>query len=156
MSTIINERPVDVGVFAMSDSRAVAVVRAAAEALNDGDVDGYLRHFGPSCRRWVDGFAQPLTLTDVGDNLRWLRAGFESLRLEEDLLFGDEGFVCARWRLRGVHVHDYLGYEPKGRPIDVATCEVYSVSGGLVVESWVYGDMGRLFGQISVVEGQGA
>jgi SnoaL-like polyketide cyclase len=133
----------------MSNGKAVDTVRAAVMALNDGDIDGYLRHFDPSCPRWVPGFKQPLTLTEISDNFRLLRDAFDGLHLGEDLLFGDDQFACAQWRLRGVHVQDYLGYAPKGRTIDTQTCEVYQVSGGLVVTSWVYGDFGELFRQIS-------
>lgn len=133
----------------MGDSTAVDVVRSAVTALNDGDVDGYLRRFEPSCPRWVPGLAQPLTLAEISDNFRQLYDAFEGLHLGEDLLFGDERFACARWRLRGRHVRDYLGFAPKGRSIDVETCEVYEVSGGLVITTWVYGDLGQLFRQIA-------
>jgi predicted ester cyclase len=132
----------------MSDSKPVDAVRSAVRALNDGDIDGYLRHFDPSCPRWVSGLQQPLTLDEISDNYRQLQDAFEGLRLDEDLLFGDDQFACARWRLRGLHVKDYLGYPPSGRTIDAETCEIYQVSGGLVVTSWVYGDLGQLFSQI--------
>jgi predicted ester cyclase len=137
----------------MDDGTSVGAVRSAVAALNDGDIDGYLRYFDPSCPRWAHGLEQPLTLTDIGDNLRQLHAAFEGLQLEEDLLFGDARFACARWRLRGRHVRDYLGIAPKGRSIDVETCEVYEVSDGLVVRAWVYGDLGQLFRQITAAEG---
>jgi predicted ester cyclase len=134
----------------MDDSQAVDSVRAAVAALNDGDIDGYLGHFEPSCPRWADGLAQPLALSDIGDNLRQLHAAFEGLHLEETLLFGDHRFACAHWRLRGQHVKEYLGFAPKGRSIDIATCEVYEVSAGRVVTAWVHGDLAQLFKQITV------
>jgi predicted ester cyclase len=133
----------------MGDSKPVDAVRSAVAALNDGNIGGYLRYFEPSCPRWVAGLAQPLPLTDIADNLRQLHAAFEDLHLDEDLLFGDERFVCARWRLRGLHVRDYLGIAPKGQSIDVETCEIYQVGGGLVVTTWTYGDLGQLFRQIA-------
>jgi predicted ester cyclase len=46
-------------------------------------------------------------------------------------------------------VQDYLGCPPLGKEIDTETCEVYQVSDGLVVTSWVYGDLGQLFRQIA-------
>ena len=137
----------------MAASTAVDAVRSAVAALNDGDVDGYLRYFDASCPRWVPGIAQPLTLTDIADNFRLLYAAFEGLHLDEDLLFGDERFACARWRLRGLHVGDYMGFAPKGQSIDVETCEIYEASDGLVVASWVYGDLGQLFRQIGAEPG---
>lgn len=82
-----------------------------------------------------------------------MQAAFENLRLEEDAIFGDERFVCARWRMRGVHVREYLGYSPTGQSIDVETCEVYEVDGDVVVTSWVYGDvLGQLVRQITGAE----
>jgi predicted ester cyclase len=132
----------------MGSSPAVAAVRSAVAALNGGDIDGYLGHFEPSCPRWVPGVAQPISLADIGENLRAMYAAFEGLHLAEDLLFGDERFACARWRLRGVHARDYLGFAPTGKPIDVETCEIYQVDAGVVVASWVYGDLSALFQQI--------
>ena len=133
----------------MGDVTAVDVVRSAVMALNDGDIDGYLRRFDPACPRWVRGLAQPLTLSEISDNFRQLQGAFEGLHLGEDLLFGDDQFACARWRLRGLHVKDYLGYPPSGQAIDTETLEIYQVSGGVVVTSWAYGDLGELFRQIT-------
>jgi hypothetical protein len=121
--------------------------------LNDSDMDGYLRYFDPSCLRWVAGFEQPLTLTEISDAFRQLHDAFEGLHLDEDLLFGDERFACARWRLRGLHVKDYLGYAPTGRSIDTQTCEIYQLDGGLVITTWTYGDTGQLFRQIAAGQG---
>lgn len=138
----------------MRETSPVAAVRLAVAALNAGDVDGYLGFFDPSCTRWVAGFTQPLSLPDVGDGLCQLHAAFEGLRLDSDALFGDERFVCARWRMRGVHVSDYLGFAPMGQSIDVETCEVYETANDLVVTSWVYGDLlGQLIGQVAAEAG---
>jgi hypothetical protein len=131
-------------------SRAVSAVRLAVDALNAGDVDGYLTCFESRCQRWISGFEEPLDVADVGDGLRQLAAAFDGLRLDEALLFGDDLYVCARWRMRGLHVNDYLGVEPTGREIDVDTCEVYEVAAGLVITTWVYGDvLGQLVSQLT-------
>jgi hypothetical protein len=142
-------------VCVLGDSRAVDAVRSAVDALNLGDVDGYLACFDSTCRRWIAGFSDPLDLTSVGDNLRALSAAFDGLRLDEDLLFGDERFACARWRMRGVHARTYLGAAPTGRSIDVETCEVYEIGPDLVSTSWVYGDvLGQLIDQLGVHDGR--
>ncbi|MGD0379852.1 MAG: ester cyclase [Acidimicrobiales bacterium] len=133
----------------MADSKAVDAVRSAVAAFNDGDVDGYLRYFDPSSRRWVAGLVQPLTLAEISDNLRQLQGAFEGLHLHEVLLFGDERFACARWRMRGVHTSDYLDLAPTKRPIDVETCEIYELDSDVVVTTWTYGDLGQLFGQLA-------
>jgi predicted ester cyclase len=120
---------------------AVGTVRSAVRALNDGDIDGYFGSFDPTCPRWISGFAHPLALRDVRDGFEQLRAGFAGLHLGEDLLFGDERFVCARWRMTGRHEGEYFGVAPTGLSIEVETCEIYEVADDLVVASWVYGDV---------------
>jgi predicted ester cyclase len=136
----------------MSDSRAVDTVRSAVAALNEGDVDGYLDFFDPSCQRWVAGFDRPLSLTDVRDVLEELQVAFEGLRLDEDLLFGDDRFACTRWSMRGRHVNDYLGLAPAGRSMNIETWEVYEIGGDHVVVTWTHGDVGQLIRQIAAEE----
>jgi hypothetical protein len=133
----------------MPDNKAVDAIRSAVAAFNASDVEGYLKYFDPSSRRWVAGLAQPLTFGEVSDNLRKLQAAFEGLHLHEDLLFGDEQFVCARWRIRGVHTNDYLGVVPTKQSIDVETCEIYELRDEVVVTTWTYGDLGQLFSQLA-------
>jgi hypothetical protein len=93
----------------MADTGNVDVVRAAVAALNDGDTAGYLSYFEPSCKRWVAGIVDPLELDVMKENLISLAAAFDPLKLIEEALFGDGDLVCARWRLVGTHVADYLG-----------------------------------------------
>jgi limonene-1,2-epoxide hydrolase len=133
----------------MGDNEAVGSVRSAVAAFNDGDVGGYIRSFDPSCLRWVAGVAQPLSLADVHDGLEKLQSAFEDLRLVDELLFGDQRFACAQWRMRGRHVNDYEGFAPMREVIDVATCEIYEVRDNRVVMTWTYGDLGQLFRQIA-------
>lgn len=133
----------------MKHSTAVDAVRSAVTAFNDGNIAGYLAHFDPSSKRWIGGVTTPLSFTDIDDNLHQLHAAFADLHLDEELLFGDERFVCARWRLRGRHVDDYLGFAPTGHSIDFETCEVYEIDAGRVIGTWVYGDLDQLIRQIS-------
>ena len=125
------------------------LIRRSVAALNAGDVEGYLAGFSPDSPRWVSGLESPLTLNDIRANLALLTAAFDGLHLDEDLLFGARGFVCARWTLRGVHVGDYGGIAATHRDIAVESCEVYACAGGKVVESWVYSEMTSLFDQIA-------
>lgn len=125
------------------------LIRRAVAALNAGDIDGYLDGFSPGSLRWVSGLDTALTLDDIRANLTQLTAAFDQLHLNEDLLFGARGHVCARWTLRGTHLGDYGGIAPTRREIAVQTCEVYAFAGTTVAESWVYGDTMSLFNQIS-------
>jgi predicted ester cyclase len=128
---------------------AVGSVRSAVAALNGGDIAGYIGYFDPSGLRWVAGVDRPLSLAEVHDGLVKLRTAFEDLRLDEELLFGDQRFACAQWRMRARHVNDYEGFVPLGKDIDVATCEIYEVRDNRVVTTWTYGDLGQLFRQIA-------
>jgi predicted ester cyclase len=135
-------------------SGAVAAVRAAVAALNKGEVDRYFDSFDPASPRWIVGFPQPLSLTDVRDGFQQLRDSFTAFHLYEDLLFGDDRFACARWRLQGHHTKEYLGVPPRGRSVDVETCEIYEVVDGMVVSTWVYGDLlAQLVDQLGIDNG---
>lgn len=133
----------------MSDNPEVNLVRRAVAALNAGDIEGYLSGFAPDCLRWVGGLGLGLTVSDIRDNLGQLFAAFENLHLDEDLLFGGDGHVCARWTLRGVHTGEYGGIAPTRREIAVDNCEVYTFTGDKVTECYVYGESMGLFNQLS-------
>jgi predicted ester cyclase len=140
----------------MTDTDAVRAVRSAVTALNHGDVDGYLGAFSPSSLRWVSGIDQPRTLDDMRADIVELYGAFEPLHLGEDLLFGSARFVCARWRLAGIHTAPYFGLPATGREISVSNCEVYEYDGSQVVTVWTYGDPLDLFRQLGAVPGNGA
>lgn len=125
-------------------------IRSAVDAFNLGNLDGYLDHFSPSCRRWVAGFDNPLSLMEVGANMRQLVAAFEPLRLDERLLMSQSDFVCAQWQLRGTQVADYLGIPSRGGAIDVSVCEVYELTHGRVAEVLTYQDPGQMFRQMAL------
>jgi hypothetical protein len=125
------------------------LIRRSVAAFNAGDVEGYLQGFCQDSLRWVSGLDTPLTLNDVRANLSLLTAAFDRLHLREDLLFGADGYVCARWTLQGIQVGDYAGIAPSHREIAVQTCEVYTLAASKVTESWVYGETMSLFNQIA-------
>jgi predicted ester cyclase len=126
----------------------VAKIRMAVASLNQGDIPGYLSRFGSASTRWVDGVSGGFSIGDIEENLRRLASAFEDLHLDEELLFGTDRYVCAHWRMHGCHSGNYLGIPPTGQVIDVQTCEVYEFHEGLVVKSWVHGEVMALFRQI--------
>jgi predicted ester cyclase len=133
----------------LTDNSEMNLIRRAVAALNAGDVEDYLSGFARDCLRWVGGLGVALTVPDIRDNLGQLVAAFDELHLDEDLLFGGDGHVCARWTLRGVHTGEYGGIAPSHREIAVETCEVYTFTGGKVTECHVYGEPMSLFNQLS-------
>jgi predicted ester cyclase len=137
----------------MMDLNNKTIIRSAVVAVNRGDVKGYLKNFSSSCLRWIAGFDQPMSLADVGDHLSQLIEAFDPLRLDEELLIADDQFVCARWQLRGTQVGAFMGMPSHGNSIDVATCEIYKIADGMVIESWVYQDPGQLFAQMAAGSG---
>jgi len=133
----------------MSGNAEAGLVRRAVAALNDGDIEAYLGGFALDCLRWVSGLDVPMTVPDIRENLRQLSAAFDQLHLHEDLLFGADGHVCARWTLTCVHTGDYGGIAPTHREIALETCEVYTFTGDKVTECHVYGETMSLFNQLS-------
>jgi len=139
----------------MSATEHNAAIRAAVAAFNRGDVEGYLATFHPSCRRWIVGIEEPLPLSDVDQGMRLLHAAFDPLHLDEDALFGADGMVCARWRLRGVQAGAYLGVGSAGNEMSVEQCEIYRFEGDRVVEVWTYVDPMAMFDQLGAAGGPG-
>jgi predicted ester cyclase len=137
------------GCHSVTENVEVALVRQAVAAFNERDVEGYLDAFSLDCLRWVGGLGLALTVPDIRDNLAQLFAAFDELHLDEDLLFGGDGHVCARWTLRGVHTGEYGGIAATHREIAVDTCEVYTFTGDKVTECYVYGESMSLFNQLS-------
>jgi predicted ester cyclase len=133
----------------VKDNVEARLVRQAVAALNSGDIEAYLDGFAPDCLRWVGGLGVSLTVADIRENLRQLFAAFDRLNLDEDLLFGGDGHVCARWTLRGVHTGEYGDIGATHREIAVETCEVYTFTGDKVSECHVYGETMSLFNQLS-------
>ena len=140
----------------MADLNNKAMIRSAVVAMNRRDVKGYLKNFSSSCVRWIAGFDQPMSLADVGEHLSQLIEAFDPLRLDEELLIADDRFVCARWQLRGTQVGPFMGMPSHGNSIDVATCEIYEIADGVVVQSWVYQDPGQLFAQMAAGQAAGS
>lgn len=131
----------------------VETVRSAVAALNDGDLDGYLRVFDPAARRWVIGVDDPMSLTDIASTLGEMVDAFDPFELQEEGLFADGRFVCARWCLVGRHVSELMGFPAGGAEVAYRTCEVYELEGDRVIETWVYGDPGELFRQLGSQQG---
>src|ERR1700744_5448986 len=117
------------------------LIRRSVAALNAGDVDGYFAGFAPDSVRWAAGLDTPLPLSDIEANLRQMVTAFDELHLQEDLLFGGNGHVFARWTLRGIHTGHYVGIAPTQRAIAVHTADLDAVSGSVVTESWVSVDL---------------
>jgi predicted ester cyclase len=133
----------------VSGDEEEALLRRAVAALNASDIEGYLSGFAPDCLRRVGGLGLALTVSDIRENLGQLLAAFDGLHLDEDLLFGGNGHVCAVWTLRGVHTGEYGGVAPTHREIAVETCEVYTFTGDKVSVSYVYGESMSLFNQLA-------
>jgi hypothetical protein len=131
------------------DNAEAGLVRRTVAALNGGDIEAYLSGFAPDCLRWVSGLGVPLTVSDIRENLRQLKSAFDRLHLHEDLLFGADGHICARWTLGGIHTGEYGGIAPTLREITAETCEVYTFTGDAITECHVYGETMSLFNQLS-------
>lgn len=97
----------------------------------------------------IVGIEESLPLSDVDQGMRRLHAAFDPLHLDEEALFGADGMVCARWRLRGVQVGAYLGVGSAGNVMSVEQCEVYRFEGDRVAEVWTYVDPTAMFDQLA-------
>ncbi len=68
------------------------------------------------------------------------RAAFPDLRMELDLILGEEDLVAARWTSEGTNTGAWAGRPPTGRRARFSGMNVFRLRGGKVVELWNHRD----------------
>ena len=95
--------------------------------------DGYVRHdFRPT-----PVLPGPEGQKKVADDFR---AAFPDLRVEVDLVAGDEEYVVGRWTASGTHLGAWGDIEPTGRRATFSAANIFRFENGKVVEIWNHRD----------------
>lgn len=118
------------------------LVHAANEALLvRGELDAVARYFTPDYVAHVTGRdvggGHPTIARIVGE----LRAAFEDLRVEVEVLVVGEDRIAWQRTLRGVHRVSYRGFPGTGRELvwrDMATSRLED---GRIAEEWMISDL---------------
>jgi len=77
----------------------------------------------------------------------WLK-GFPDLRVDNDIIIGENDLVSIQWRAKGTHQGEFKGRKPTGNPVSYSGVTVYRIKDNKIVEYWAYLDMLHLLNQI--------
>jgi predicted ester cyclase len=124
----------------MSAEQMKATIRAAVEAWNAGDQDGYHAMYDSSL---VHHGLGPEPLDEKGNRAFYerLATGFPGCQLVLDDVLAEEDRVALRLHVVGKHRGELLGVAPTGRPIQVDGQTILKFKDGLVVERWTIADL---------------
>lgn len=143
----------DGAIAALRDGPGLVIDRFAA-ALSAHDIgafaalfaDGYVNHqvsaaapppaSGKSAKQATVDFFQA-RLTGIPD----LRVSIETSLAEGDR-------AAASFVYEGTHGGPYFGIAPTHKPLRFTSCDIFRVSGGLIVEHWGMGDIAGVLAQL--------
>jgi steroid delta-isomerase-like uncharacterized protein len=95
--------------------------------------DDYVRHDF----RATEPLPGPAGQKRIADDFR---AAFPDLRVNVDLIVGEDDFVVGRWTATGTHLGSWAGMEPSGRPMTLSAANIFRFEDGKVVEIWNHRD----------------
>ncbi len=79
----------------------------------------------------------------------WLK-GFPDLRVDNDIIIGENDLISIQWRANGVHKGEFKGIKPTGKSVAYSGVTVYRIKDGKIIEYWAYLDMQHLLSQIKL------
>ncbi|APR78791.1 Hypothetical protein A7982_04138 [Minicystis rosea] len=83
--------------------------------------------------------------------IEMLHAGLSEIGYAVDLLIAEGDLVSYRFTLSGVHTGPFMGVPPTGKRISVGGVDIFRLTAGKIVESWVYADALGMLIQLGVI-----
>lgn len=137
----------------MSDESR-AVVAAAVDAWNAGDLERYLELYDPSIVH--HGLApEPFDHQANRAFYEMLVAAFPGARLVLDDIVAEGDSLALRFHLAGEHKGPFLGIPATGRQFLLNAQTIMRFEGGRVVERWTTGDLLGLLTQLGAIPAPG-
>ncbi|GAA4954813.1 ester cyclase [Actinoplanes utahensis] len=128
----------------------LAVVRAAFESLQRGDLDACAGHLTDDFIVNLPGLPDPLHGRDVWRaGVQAMRDGFPDLRHTIEDIFAAGDRVAVRLRFTGTHTGTFQDVPPTNRRVTFTSIDIYRVTGDRIAEEWVSPDMTTLMRQIA-------
>ena len=131
----------------MSAEQMKATIRAAVEAWNSGDRDGYHAMYDSSL---VHHGLGPDSLDEKGNRALYerLATAFPGCQILLDDILAEDDRVALRLHIAGEHRGEFLGVAPTGRPIRLDGQLILRFEEGRVVERWTLADVAGLMSQL--------
>jgi steroid delta-isomerase-like uncharacterized protein len=82
------------------------------------------------------------------------RTAFPDWTEEVEDTIVDRDRVAVRFTSRGTNLGDFLGHPPTGNRVEISEVAIFKLSGGKIVEQWVYPDMLSMQRQLAQKEQQ--
>lgn len=127
----------------------IALVRAAFDELNAGDLDACMTRLAPN---FVINYAEvpePLHGRDVWrQGVEMMKRAFPDLHARIDDIVAAQDRVALRLTLAATHTGEFQGVAATGRTVEYVSHEFYRIADGLIAEEWICSDMAGLFRQL--------
>jgi hypothetical protein len=128
----------------------VARVKAAADAFNRGDLEGYLTLYDEGAT--LHGYSPaPIDKPSARAFYRGILDAFPgaTLRFHEVIGAGDR--LAIRFELSGTHGGPFMGVPATGRPVSLPGITILHMRAGRCVERWSTADMLSVLVQVGAV-----
>jgi steroid delta-isomerase-like uncharacterized protein len=77
------------------------------------------------------------------------------LKLDVDVVTGDDDYVALAYRLSGTHKGEYMGYAPTGKHFEVRSLQIGRFENGKIKERWGSTDILGILNQLGLLDGSG-
>lgn len=116
----------------------IALVRAALDSINRGDMAGLAATVTPDFQR--HDLARAFVFDSTGADplttfITTVRAAMPDFYMHIDDIFATDDRAAARIRLTGTHQGEFMGTPPTGRRIEINGVSLYRFRDGLICEN---------------------
>ena len=127
------------------------VLRYIEEVLNTGDQEAVATFIDPTYVRNDPGL--PFVVQGP-DGIRQLmmafRTAFPDIHIACQTSIADGDMVAVHLTVTGTNRGDLMGMPPTGKSINMATIEIYRLTGDKIVEQWVVADNAAMLRQLGI------
>ena len=133
-----------------SPAANIALIRAAQDAFNAGDLDACVARLAPDFVINLAELPEPMRGRDAWrQNAAVITRAFPDIHVRIEDIFAAEDRVAVRLTLRGTHSGEFLGIPATARSIQYVSHEFYRVTDDFIAEEWICSDTATLMRQIS-------
>ncbi len=129
------------------------LIRALAEdVIHRGDLERIPEFFAPNYMPHDP--SNPGRMGGIEGAVRFismLHAGMSDIRYTIEDLIAEGDKVVYRWLLRGTHTGTFMGIPPTGNTIAITGIDIFRITGGKIVESWVNADAFGMLQQLGAL-----
>ena len=136
----------------MSTEDNKAIVRRMTEVFyNQGTIERADHFFAASYVHHDPASPQVRDRDGLKEAVRMFRAGCPDLHITTDELVAEGDKVLKRWTYHATHTGNLSGLPPTGKRITMSGLELFRLSDGMIVESWLAYDNLSLMQQVGVI-----